>query len=280
MKNGFKIINGFFWATISLTLLPALSSADMIVLKSGQSIEAKKVFEQEGNIFFYLHGLKMRVSKKAVLRVTKTNNAEPASPAGIKGSTSEDRNRSNRTVQVEKIIETESLSAKNPAGEQTKKNQPEIRWSGFRDLHWAIGRSTLGRLTEVESGTDQEEIKEYVRANEDLKMGKAQLDSIVYAFWRHKLYAVTIWAAGHANFLALRNEVFNRFGIGHKSDQNRERYLWSDPYSDRMLKYVDADQSGLFWMRSKELNRMQQLTQIKTPSTALKSMEAKALRAN
>lgn len=280
MKNGFKIINGFFWATISLTLLPALSSADMIVLKSGQSIEAKKVFEQEGNIFFYLHGLKMRVSKKAVLRVTKTNNAEPASPAGIKESTSEDRNRSNRTVQVEKIIETESLSAKNPAGEQTKKNQPEIRWSGFRDLHWAIGRSTLGRLTEVESGTDQEEIKEYVRANEDLKMGKAQLDSIVYAFWRHKLYAVTIWAAGHANFLALRNEVFNRFGIGHKSDQNRERYLWSDPYSDRMLKYVDADQSGLFWMRSKELNRMQQLTQIKTPSTALKSMEAKALRAN
>ena len=280
MKNVFKIINKFFWATISLTLLPALSSADMIVLKSGQSIEVEKVYEQEENIFFYLHELKMRVSKKAVLRVTKTNNAEPASPAGIKGSASEDRNRPNRIVQVEKIIETESLSVDNRASEQTKKKQPEIRWSGFRDLHWAIGRSTLGRLTEVESRTGQEEINKYVRANEDLKMGKAQLDSIVYAFWRHRLYAVTIRAAGHPNYLALRNEVFNRFGIGHKSDQNRERYLWSDPYSDRMLKYVDADQSGLFWMRSKELSRMHQLSQIKTPSTALKSTEAKALRAN
>ena len=280
MKNGFKIINGFFWATISLTLLPALSSADMIVLKTGQSIEAQNVYEQEGNLFFYLHGLKMKVSNEAVLRVTKTNKAEPASPAGIKGSTAEDRNRSNRKVRVEKIIEAGSLPVENPAREQREKKQPEIRWSGFRDLNWAIGRSTLGRLTEVESGTGREEIKEYVRANEDLKMGKAQLDSIVYAFWRHKLYAVTIRASGHANYLALRNEVFNRFGIGHKSDQNRERYLWSDPYSDRMLKYVDADQSVLFWMRSKELNRMHQLPQIKTPSTSLKFMEANALRAN
>jgi len=280
MKNVFKIIHGFFWATISLTLLPALSSADMIVLKSGQSIEAEKIFEQEGNIFFYLYGLKMRVSKRAVLRVTRTNNAESALPAGIKRSAPEIRNRSNRTVQVEKIIEAESLSVENPAGEQTKRNQPEIRWSGFRDLYWAIGRSTLGRLTEIESGTGQEEIKEYVRANEDLKMGKARLDSIVYAFWHHKLYAITIRAAGHANYLALRNEVFNRFGIGYKSDQNRERYLWSDPYSDRMLKYVDADQSGLFWMRSKELNRLHRLPQIKTPPSSLKSAEAKALRAN
>ena len=280
MKNVFKIINGIFWATTSLTLLPALSSADMIVLKTGQSIEVQNVYEQEGNLFFYLHGLKMRVSKKAVLRVTKTNNDEPALPVGIKGSTAEDKNRSNRIVRDEKIIEAGSLPVENPAREQREKKQPEIRWSGFRDLNWAIGRSTLGRLTEVESGTGREEIKEYVRANEDLKMGKAQLDSIVYAFWRHKLYAVTIRASGHANYLALRNEVFNRFGIGHKSDQNRERYLWSDPYSDRMLKYVDADQSVLFWMRSKELNRMHQLPQIKTPSTSLKFMEANALRAN
>jgi hypothetical protein len=280
MKHGFKIINGFFWAAISLSLLPVLSSADMIVLKGGQSIEAEKVYEQEGNIFFYLHGLKMRISKKAVLRVTKTQKAAAAFPAGIKEPTSDDRNRSTRMVQAEKIIETDSLPVENPAGEQTKKNRPGIRWSGFRDLRWAIGRSAFGQLTEVESRAGRMEIKEYVRANEDLEMGKARLDSIVYAFWRHKLYAVTIRATGHANYLALRNEVFNRFGIGHRSDQNRERYFWTDRYSDRMLKYVDADQSGLFWMQSKELNRMHQLSRIKTPATALKSIKAKALSSN
>lgn len=277
MKYGSKIIIGFVWTAISLTLLPALSSADMIILKDGHSIEVEKASEREGNIFFYLHGLKMRVSKKAVLRVTKT---DKAAPGGIKGNTAEDSKNSNRMVQTGKTIDTEILPAEKPSGEQPSKIRPEIRWSGFRDLRWAIGKSTLGRLKELESETGQYEIKEYVRANEDLKMGKAQLDSIVYTFWCHKLYAVTIWAAGYANYLVLRNEVFNRFGIGYKSDQNRERYLWSDPYSERILKYDDVDQSGLFWMQSKELKRMSQLSRIKTPSTSLKSKEVKALRAN
>ena len=70
MKYGFIIIIGFLWTSISVTLLPALSSADMIILKDGHSIEAENAYEREGNIFFYLHGLKMRVSKDAVLRVT------------------------------------------------------------------------------------------------------------------------------------------------------------------------------------------------------------------
>ena len=275
-----KLMPGLFWSAVSLMLLPALSSADVIVLKDGRSIEAQKVFEQEGNLFFYLQGLKMRVSKKAVLRVLKTNEAELASSAPIKGDTAQEINEPGPGIGAEKAIENESLPRENLSREQTKKYQPETRWSGFRDLRWAVGRSTIGRLQQIEPETGQDEIKEYVRTNEDLKMGKARLDSIVYAFWRQKLYAVTIWITGHANYLALRKEVFNRFGIGHKSDQNQERYLWSDPYSDRMLKYVSTDQSGLFWMRSKELSRMHQLSQLKTPSTYLKSMEAKALRAN
>jgi hypothetical protein len=261
-------------------LLPALSWADTIVLKDGRSIKAQNVYEQDGNLFFYLQGLKMRVSKKKVLRVLKTNEAELASPAAIRGDTTQDINMPGPGIETEKTNESEILPAEILSHEQTKKYQPETRWSGFRDLRWAVGRSTLGRLQLIEPHTGQDEIKEYVRDNEDLKMGKARLDSIVYAFWRHKLYAVTIRVKGHANYQALRNEIFNRFGIGHKSDQNQERYLWSDPYSDRMLKYNTTDQSGLFWMRSKELNRMHLLSRLKTPSTYLKSMEAKALKAN
>jgi len=267
-------------AAISVVLQPTLSPADLIVLKDGQNIEVEKASEQEGNIFFYLHGLKMRVSKEAVLRVTKTDNAEPASPAGIKRNTSKDRNWSSRLARSENAIEIETLPAVNPSAKQTKQIQSEIRWSGFRDLRWAIGRSTFGRLIEIESGTGREEIKEYVRADEDLKMGRARLDSIVYAFWRHKLYAVTIWTTGYNNYRAMRNEVFNRFGIGHRSDRNRERFVWSDPYSVRMLKYDSVAKSGLFWMGSKELNRRHQLSRIKTPSTGLISTETKTLSAN
>ena len=160
MKKGLKIINGFLSTVITLTLLPALSLADTIVLIDGQSVEADKV-------------------------------------------------------------------------------------------------------------------KEYVRENEDLKMGGALLDSIVYSFWRQQLYAPTIWTRRQSNYRALRNEAFNRFGVGLKRDQNRECYFWSDLYRDRIMKYEDADQSGLFWMRSKELDRCYQISQIKTPSTDLKAGKQK-----
>ena len=280
MKKRFKTRSAILLAAISVVLQPTLSPADLIVLKDGQNIEVEKASEQERNIFFYLHGLKMRVSKEAVLRVTKTNNAEPASPAGIKRNTSKDRNWSSRLARSENAIEIETLPAVNPSAKQTKQIRSEIRWSGFRDLRWAIGRSTFGRLIEIESGTGREEIKEYVRTDEDLKMGRARLDSIVYAFWHHKLYAVTIWTTGYDNYRAMRNEVFNHFGIGHRSDRNRERFVWSDPYSVRMLKYDSVAKSGLFWMGSKELNRRHQLSRIKTPSTGLISTETKTLSAN
>jgi hypothetical protein len=280
MKKGSRIRSAILMAAISLVLLPVRSTADMIVLRDGQSIEAENAYEQEGNIFFYIHGLKMRVSKKAVLRVTGNDKAAPVSPLRIKGNTMKDRNWSSRPARSEKAIEIETLPVVNPSGKQTKQIQSEIRWSGFRDLRWAIGRSTFGRLIEIESGTGQNGIKEYVRADEDLIMGKARLDSIVYAFWHDKLYAVSIWTTGYNHYRAMRNEVFNRFGIGHKGDRNRERYIWSDPYSVRMLKYDSAAKSGLFWMGSKELNRRHQLSRTKTPSTGLESTAARTLGAN
>ena len=52
MKKGFRIKSAILLATISLVLLPALSPADMIELKDGQTIEAENEYELEGNIFF------------------------------------------------------------------------------------------------------------------------------------------------------------------------------------------------------------------------------------
>jgi len=261
MKKCLKIINGFSVAVIILTLLPALSSADTIVLQGGQSIEVGKVFEHEDNLIFYLHGLKMRVSKTAVQRVIKSDGMA--------------------TAEVEKnTVEIALLPAENPFARTAKKNRPEIRWSGFRDLCWASACSTLGQLQEIESANGTSEIKKYVRANEDLKLAEARLNSIVYAFWRDQLYAVTLWTTGQANYRELRKEIFNRFGVGLKSDKNRERYLWSDVYSDRILKYDGTDKSALFWMRSKVLGHRYQLSQIKIPSTCLKTFEKTDVNSN
>ncbi len=310
MQKGPNIISSVVYAAILLTLLLPLSWADTIILKNGQTIETIKVDEHGKDIIFYLNGVKMRVSKEMVVRIVKPNEASAVPPVRVKRKAAKNETPSNIIVhrkkakkfnpppskdpsskragkkrasypgvQTEQKKKADSQPAKNTAGMQTGKNRSEVRWCGFRDLRWGISRASIGIMQEIESGSDPVKIKEFVRKNEDLKFGKAQLDSIAYAFWRYRLYAVTIWVSGQDNYLALRNEVFNRFGAGLKSEDHPERYLWSDTSSDRMLKYVEADQTGLFWMRSKDLNRKYHLSQIKTPSTILKAMEANALRA-
>ncbi len=311
MEKGIKMISRLVFATIILMLLSPQSLADTIVLKNGQSIVADKIDQHEEDIIFYLQGLKMRVSKSMVVRIDKTNAVSVAAPARVKRKAATPKPPSSKIVKAEKAIKTnpqptQTLSGKNakkkkalhpgvraekrmkinpqPSEKQTRtqteKIRSETRSCGLRNLRWGINRSAIGMMQEIDTGSDQMDLKEYVRKNEDLKLGDAQLDSIVYAFWRYRLYAVTIWVSGHDNYLALRSEIFNRFGVGLKSENHPDRYLWSDIHSDRMLKYVEADQTGLFWMRSKDLNRKYQLSQLKAPSTVLKAMEAKALRAN
>jgi hypothetical protein len=280
MKKVPKVINSILGAAFTLALFPALSPADTIIFKDGQSVEAETVEEQEGNIIFYLHGLKMQVDKRAVLRVVISDEATPTTPVMISGKPAEQKSRPDRIALPEKGITIEPLPGEKPADRPPEKNRPKTRLSGFRNLRWAIARSTFGPLKEMKPTAGQREISEYVRENEDLKMGEARLDSIVYAFWRDQLYALAIWTRGQANYLALRKEVFNRFGVGVKGDPGRQCHFWSDRYSDRMLKYGDADQSGLFWMRSKELDRRYILSRIKIPPTSLKAMEARAFKTN
>ncbi len=280
MKKDCDIMKCIFMTAIFLILIPALSFADMIILKRGRPIRVEKAWEQDGHIYFYLHGLKMRVAKRAVHRIVSTDQASPPPPArpneketaGIRAPKPANTNK--------RAIKVEALSTEKPADVKPKKPLNGVHWSGFRDLHWGIGRSKFGKLKEIKSKNRLAEVKEYVRADEKLIMGKASLNSIVYAFWRHKLYTITLWVEGSANYLALRNELFNRFGVGHKGDQNQERYLWSDRYSDRMLKYIAEDHTGLFWMRSKELDSLYRLSQIKIPSSYLDAMEANVLHAD
>ena len=269
-----------FVTAICLILLPALSFADTIILRRGRPIQVEKAWEQDEHICFYLHGLKMRIAKKEVHRIVSTDQATPPQTANpIKKKTSGIKAQKSASTKKQ-ATKDEPLVIEKPAGVKQKKNLNGVDWSGFRDLQWGIGRSTIGKLKEIKSRSPLAEVKEYVRANEELKMGNASLNSIVYAFWRHRLYTITLWVEGSANYLALRNELFNRFGVGHKSDQNQERYLWSDRYSDRMLKYNAEDHTGLFWMRSKELDSQYRLSQIKIPSSYLEAIEANVLRAD
>ena len=124
------MITRLLGAAITLAILPALSPADTILFKDGQTLEAEKVEEQEGHILFYLHGLKMQVDPEAVLQVVVS---DEFTPLMISGNPAEQKSGPDRLALPEKGIAIDPLPGERPADGPPQKNRLATRWSGFRN---------------------------------------------------------------------------------------------------------------------------------------------------
>ncbi|UCF93290.1 MAG: hypothetical protein JSW39_03775 [Desulfobacterales bacterium] len=256
--------------------LPLFAFADTVLLKDGKPIETDRAWRERDRVFFDLHGLEFSVPQKDVIRIERKklapdpNLPRPKEP-GIPVTTTK-RRPPEEVKRSDQHPATPPVSAPNKAGETANL----IPHNGFRDLRWGIEVGRVDGLVEIDSDAGWDGVIEYIRPDEHLKMGEARLRSIVYAFWRNRLYTITIWTQGHANYTALRHEVFKHIGRGHRSDQSRERYVWSDNSSDKMLEFIENGQTGMLWMRSKELDRLYKLSELRVPSSYLNAMRGRA----
>ncbi len=97
-------------------------------------------------------------------------------------------------------------------------------------------------------------IDQYWRPEGSLKLGNVLLDGLVFGFWQNRLYTITIWVEGRPSYDKLQQVVMDRYGEGQKNPQGLERYIWLEPSTDRMLEFDEASNSGILWMRSRELD--------------------------
>lgn len=97
--------------------------------------------------------------------------------------------------------------------------------AGFRGVKWGDGvpqgwQKVAKNPKEFAFGRTNEEI--YTNPKDDLKMGKAKVDSIYYGFWKGKFCCVWISFRGVPNFEAMRDVCFTEYGPGNvqrKPDQ-------------------------------------------------------------
>jgi hypothetical protein len=50
--------------------------------------------------------------------------------------------------------------------------------------------------------------------------------------------------------------VADRYGEGRKSTRRPDRYIWLEPGTDRMLEFDVGSNTGIFWMRSRDLDEL------------------------
>ncbi len=64
-----------------------------------------------------------------------------------------------------------------------------------------------------------------------------------------------IWVDGNPGYARLQQAVLDRYGPGTKNETGLERYIWRDNTTDRMLEFDEKLNTGIFWMRSKNLDQ-------------------------
>ena len=240
-----KVKNKAIDLLIVLPLLfaaPIFSRADTIILKDGTRLETKRSWEKNGKLMFYMEDLVTSINKSDVERIEETNSDQKVQP------------------HFEKAENADFGTS-----------------DGFRDLPWGSGLSDIAGMVKTETDTGLAGVVEYIRPNDVLRVGEAELTHIIYSFWHDQLYTVTIWTQNYLNYEALRSAAFERFGEGTRRDESIERYIWSDKLTDRMLEYVKEGEHGMLWMRSRDLDRKLKLSKYDASISYIKWLKSREL---
>ena len=263
---------------LGLALFSLSAHADVVVLKTGKKMEVEKVWQENGQIWIIFQGMRARIPQSKVERIESEANHDPGNLKPPKEETANlkivTRSTPRDTPRRQTASDSKTASAPPPAKIKNDQNQifPDEK---FGDLRWGTKISAIKGLEKMQDAEGPDGVVEYRRENENLKFGQAALSSIDYAFWRDRLYMLTIRTQGHSNYTALRSEMFRQFGKGLRADQGLERYLWTDAPNDMMLEYSKEGEQGLLWLRSCDIDRQYKLARISGHASYLKWMKSR-----
>ena len=261
-----------------IILFPLAAFAEIMFLKTGKELEVEKTWQEGDQICFNFHGINACIPPGKVLRIDRTTKYRSKALDGNKEKKA-DLKRLNSQTQEDVSpdqIKQGAQAFSTPQQRTVPSEQSNVlRKDGFHDLQWGIEISKVDGLKKRYSFSNSDEVIEYVRSKDILKIGDAQLKSIIYSFWRNRLYTVTIWALDYSNYTALREKVFEQFGKSRQADPSQERYLWSSNFTDLMLEYDKNAELGMLWLRSSEMDRNYKLSQMNSHATLLKWMKSR-----
>ena len=261
-----------------LIWIPSTALADLIILKNGNQLKVEKAWQEDDQVCFIFNEIKASIPQSKVVRIEagrkKPKKADTPDNLNPAAKTGQRRQSGDGTPLNQSTLKTKTVAAEQQKANRAK-TAPAPHLDGIGGLKWGMRAAGITGLESKQTDSGLKEVIEYIRPSDGLKLGEAELTSIVYAFWRDKLYTVTLWTRGVTNFKALRQKIFEQFGPGSHPDPDTERYLWSNGKSDMMLKYTNDDEYGFFWMRAKAVDRKFKLSQMSGHTSYLKWMKSR-----
>lgn len=117
-------------------------------------------------------------------------------------------------------------------------NSPE----GFRGLKWGDSAEKLPNKSLVEQDGDISQY--YIRTDDKLSIGDANLETICYAFFQDKFRYVAIRFYGYENFDNLLRAFKAQFGTPKRPNRYLDKYTWMDSDVFIIVQYNDISEKG------------------------------------
>lgn len=133
--------------------------------------------------------------------------------------------------------------------------EPGSEPDGFRGIKLGAELSTLQGMKHRRTDASHGGIEFYSTEEDSLIIGGGPLESIQYGFWKGRLYVVMITTKGLANWNALKEAVFDKFGTGAQAFKAVESYLWEGENVAMASWYNETTKKGIFYMRSLSMKR-------------------------
>jgi len=261
-----------------MALLSLSAPADVVILKSGKKLKVEKVWQQNGQTWIVIDGMRARIPNAKVKRIESDSTRRSRNVDLKKDKSANIQKFSPRAPKTASRVKTEyaSKSAVSPKPASIGQDQSRIFPNEkFGDLKWGTRLSAIHGLEKIKTAGAADDIAEYLLTKKDVKLGQIPLKSVHLAFWQDRLYMITLRTQGRPNYTALRDEMFSQFGPGHRAEQFYERYLWTDTPNDMMLDYSKDGQQGMLWLRSSEVDRQYKLSKLSRHASYLKWMKSR-----
>jgi hypothetical protein len=133
--------------------------------------------------------------------------------------------------------------------------KPGLEPRGVNGIKWETELSTLNQMKSYRKDSSHGGIYFYLKAGDGYKLKSGKLIPIQYGFWREKFYIGLVMTEQASDWDALKESVFEKFGVGAKPFSNKEEYLWIGRDATMALQYDENSRKGTYYIRSHSMEK-------------------------
>jgi hypothetical protein len=129
------------------------------------------------------------------------------------------------------------LWGSNAFSSDSLKNEP----TGFRSKDWG---SDFKKFSGMKLREDDGDTRWYSKKRDNLKIGEADLNGIIYGFYKDAFFYVLIDFNKLENFTRIKDTLTQLYGDGYQDNKYLEQYGWFGSNVYIVLKYSQTEDSG------------------------------------